>query len=419
MNSYLTEFDTILKIKSFHGFRKKFSDQKERIELMLKRDLWHEENQLKKWRLRLNDIHKSRTGELEKFEKTIRKEINRRKRTLQRAISDASWDKIRMQKIYLSMAMETLGHQDGILVVDEMRFLKKGDDSAGVGDQNTKYDKNRSNCQVGIFVNYISKYGHIVVSNRLFLPEHWFGSDYKEKRKKCCVPVETKFQTKSQILLEMLQTLNECNIPYRFIVSNNPELISSEVIDYCIKLPDKLFLLETSPHTPCWRPDSSIEKVWPPEDSTYPPTSAIIYGQEIKRIFWQQGKLFQTQRQKQGHKEPFEFAKTNLFFEIKCKLNKLVLFISRMISEESRSRYYLSNAAANIRISDLAWLSNMEQIAFQTFHDIEKTVNLSRYSFRKFSGWHHHMLACTLAHYFLWHLQIMSGINGSNIDVLD
>ena len=30
---------------------------------------------------------------------------------------------------------------------------------------------------------------------------------------------------------------------------------------------------------------------------------------------------------------------------------------------------------------------------------------------RKYRGWHHHMLACMLAHCFLWHLKIRLGKN--------
>ena len=31
---------------------------------------------------------------------------------------------------------------------------------------------------------------------------------------------------------------------------------------------------------------------------------------------------------------------------------------------------------------------------------------MDHYEVRKYPGWHHHMLTCMLAHFFLWHLQI-------------
>ena len=32
-------------------------------------------------------------------------------------------------------------------------------------------------------------------------------------------------------------------------------------------------------------------------------------------------------------------------------------------------------------------------------------LGMDHYEVRKYPGWHHHMLTCMLAHFFLWHLQ--------------
>jgi hypothetical protein len=34
---------------------------------------------------------------------------------------------------------------------------------------------------------------------------------------------------------------------------------------------------------------------------------------------------------------------------------------------------------------------------------------MAHYEVRKYTGWHHHMLTCMLAHFFLWHLQLRGG----------
>ncbi|RZB38249.1 MAG: hypothetical protein SRB2_00595 [Desulfobacteraceae bacterium Eth-SRB2] len=36
-------------------------------------------------------------------------------------------------------------------------------------------------------------------------------------------------------------------------------------------------------------------------------------------------------------------------------------------------------------------------------------LGMDHYEVRKFTGWHHHMLTCMLAHFFLWHLKIRLG----------
>ena len=33
-------------------------------------------------------------------------------------------------------------------------------------------------------------------------------------------------------------------------------------------------------------------------------------------------------------------------------------------------------------------------------------LGMDHYEVRQYPGWHHHMLTCMLAHFFLWHLQL-------------
>jgi SRSO17 transposase len=36
-------------------------------------------------------------------------------------------------------------------------------------------------------------------------------------------------------------------------------------------------------------------------------------------------------------------------------------------------------------------------------------LGMDHYEVRKYPGWHHHILTCMLAHFFLWHLNIRLG----------
>ncbi len=42
---------------------------------------------------------------------------------------------------------------------------------------------------------------------------------------------------------------------------------------------------------------------------------------------------------------------------------------------------------------------------------------MDHYEVRKLPGWHHHMLTCMLAHFFLWHLKIRLGKKAPSITV--
>src|SRR3954469_25904031 len=55
--------------------------------------------------------------------------------------------------------IEALGDRDGVLVVDETGFLKKGEHSVGVARQYSGTAGRIENCQIGVFLAYASRYG--------------------------------------------------------------------------------------------------------------------------------------------------------------------------------------------------------------------------------------------------------------------
>ena len=45
----------------------------------------------------------------------------------------------------------------------------------------------------------------------------------------------------------------------------------------------------------------------------------------------------------------------------------------------------------------------------QCFEETKSELGMDDYEVRKYTGWHHHMLASILAHFFLWHLKLRLG----------
>jgi SRSO17 transposase len=71
--------------------------------------------------------------------------------------------------------------------------------------------------------------------------------------------------------------------------------------------------------------------------------------------------------------------------------------------------FFISNASAGIRLKTLIWLSGLRWAIEQCFEETKTELGMDHYEVRKFPGWHHHMLTCMLAHFFLWHLKIRLG----------
>lgn len=80
-------------------------------------------------------------------------------RAMQRSLSDTQWDDAQMRRTYHHLVSEDLGEHDGVVMVDENGFAKKGKDSVGVARQYCGSLGKVDNCQVGVFAGYASRQG--------------------------------------------------------------------------------------------------------------------------------------------------------------------------------------------------------------------------------------------------------------------
>jgi hypothetical protein len=89
----------------------------------------------------------------------------------QRLLAEADWDEEAVRDELRSYVVEHLGEADGVLVVDETGFLKKGKKSAGVANQYSGAAYGLANSQVGVFLLYASPRGAAFLDRDLYLAE--------------------------------------------------------------------------------------------------------------------------------------------------------------------------------------------------------------------------------------------------------
>jgi SRSO17 transposase len=66
--------------------------------------------------------------------------------------------------------LECLGDPCAVLVIDETSVRKRGKKSAGVSKQHCGITGQLENCQVGVFLAYVSRFGHTLIDRELYLP---------------------------------------------------------------------------------------------------------------------------------------------------------------------------------------------------------------------------------------------------------
>jgi SRSO17 transposase len=122
---------------------------------------------------------------------------------MQRLLNQYSWDPSKMRDLVRSYVVTNLWDPDGVLVIDETGFLKKGNKSAGVQRQYSGTAGRVENCQVGVFLSYVTGTARAFVDRRLYLPESWI--DDPERCEEADIPKGTKFATKPELALDMIK----------------------------------------------------------------------------------------------------------------------------------------------------------------------------------------------------------------------
>jgi len=92
---------------------------------------------------------------------------DRERQGLQKFIGQAAWDHPPLLTELAQQIGVELGEADGVLVFDPSAFAKKGTESVGVQRQWCGRLGKIDNCQVGIYLGYVSRREHALVDFRL------------------------------------------------------------------------------------------------------------------------------------------------------------------------------------------------------------------------------------------------------------
>jgi SRSO17 transposase len=333
---------------------------------------------------------------------------------MQRLVSDALWDEAAMLETYHRLVQDEMGEPDGVLIVDETGFAKKGQDSVGVARQYCGALGKVENCQVGGFAAYASRQGYALVDKRLFLPEPWFADAYQARRTKCKLSDEVVWQSKPPLAAAMVQAIHHAGVlPFKYIVAdclygNSPDFWAAceacvGTVAFVATPADTRGWLQPLATTTPTSPYKGKQRTKGVAVTDTPPSTVAALAHAIPATFWYRRTV------SEGTKGPitYEFARKRIRL---CKEGQLTtavwLLIKRTLGAHPQYWYYLSNAPLSAPLRLFVWLSGVRWAIEQCFEETKTELGMDHYEVRKYPGWHHHMLTCMLAHFFLWHLQI-------------
>ena len=85
---------------------------------------------------------------------------------MQSLLGRSQWNEEGLRDAVRAYGIEALGDADGVLIVDETGFVKKGASSVGVARQYSGTAGRVENSQIGVFLAYASRFGQALIDRR-------------------------------------------------------------------------------------------------------------------------------------------------------------------------------------------------------------------------------------------------------------
>ncbi|WP_439623867.1 IS701 family transposase [Gemmata sp.] len=129
-------------------------------------------------------------------------------------LARADWEADGVRDDLLGYGAESLGGADGVLIVDQTGFLKKGTKSVGVARQYSGTAGRIENCQVGVFLGYATRTGRALLDRGLYVPREWAGD--ADRREEAGVPKAVAFATELVLARRMIDRALAAGVPARW-----------------------------------------------------------------------------------------------------------------------------------------------------------------------------------------------------------
>jgi SRSO17 transposase len=294
---------------------------------------------------------------------------------------------------------ETLGDAEGVLVLDPSAFPKSGRDSVGVGRQWCGRLGKVDNCQVAVYLGYVSRHEHALVDTRLYLPKEWTKDT--PRRQKAGIPADVRFHTRHQLGLEMLDQ-HGAILPHTWITGDD-EMGRPSWFRRQLDTLGERYLLAVPSNTQIR--DLHVDP---------PPYSGR--GRHPKRPWtgvnaWTDGRDegdWTVVDVRDGAKGPLrvEVVKRRVVARTEKRQEgpEEVLVVIRYKDRDQRlfkTDYYLSNACPDTPETELARAAQAEHRIEECLQRAKSEAGLADYEVRHWKGWHHHQILSLLATWFL------------------
>ena len=320
---------------------------------------------------------------------------------LQAFIGWDAWDDEPLRSALRRQVKNHLGQGDGVLVFDPSGMPKSGRESVGVARQWCGRLGQVDNCQVAIYLGYVSRKGHTLVDTRLYLPKEWTKD--KARLDKAGVPTASRgYRTRHQLALEMLAANGAC-LPHRWIAGDDemgrPYWFRRRLAvlgeRYLLAVPSNTLMRDLEVEPPGYsgrgrrptRPWQTVEawsqslgdEAWQRIDVRDGSKGPLVVEAVKRRV------VSRTHRRQQGDEE----------------MVVVIRYRDRDQDHVVKVDYYLSNALPETPLGELARVAKAAHRIEECLQRSKSEAGLADYEVRNWTGWQQHQTLSLLATWFL------------------
>jgi len=317
---------------------------------------------------------------------------------LQKFVGQVPWDHKPLVTTLAAQVGPRIGEPDAVLVFDPSGFPKKGSQSVGVARQWCGRLGKTDNCQVGVFLGYVSRLDHTLVDFRLYLPKEWTGD--RKRCREAGVPKRTTFRTRHELAPEMLAEHGKA-LPHGWI-SGDDEMGRPAAFRRESREKNERYLLAVPSNTSIRDLD-----VDPPAYSGHgrPPVRPFArvdrWCGALPATAWTRIDV------RDGSRGPLEIEVVRR--RVTAKLGRAAgpeecLVVTRELQGDGTYKhdYYLGFARGeSVPLSEWARVAKAEHRIEECLQRAKSEAGLGDYRVRTWIGWHHHLTLSLLAVWFL------------------
>jgi len=332
-------------------------------------------------------------------------------RSLQRFLTESPWDDVPVIDGLQLHVGERLNQPEGVLVLDDTGFAKQGKKSVGVARQYSGTLGKVGNCQVGVFLAYVTAQGHALVDKALYLPKEWTAD--RQRCREAGVPEEIGYQSKAELGLGLLRRARQAgHLTTEWVTADSgygeiPTLrdtLDTEGWRYVLEVPSNLHVFPQAAQVavPAW--SGRGRKPTQPQLVAGEPCSQNVQAVAASLLSadWHELTVGEGAQGPRIH----QCAAVRVWESREALPGRACWLVLRRDLDGSEAKYYLSNASADTPLLRLAQVAAMRWPIETEFQTEKGETGLDEYEVRTWLGWQHHITMALLAGAFLLSLQL-------------